>query len=86
MASLSVANGPSNGAVVAVGEVQSSLPKPDLAGVKAVESHTKALGIIHPPPDIRAIVDKTAAFVAKNGGGTNSNIWLLLHAGLVLLS
>ena len=24
-------------------------------------------GIIYPPPDIRAIVDKTARFVAKNG-------------------
>ncbi len=28
---------------------------------------TKAIGVILPPPDIRAIVDKTAQFVAKNG-------------------
>lgn len=68
MAGLSVANGPAqNGAIVPVGDVRSSLPKPDLAGIVAVESHTKKLGIIYPPPDIRAIVDKTALFVAKHG-------------------
>ena len=27
----------------------------------------EGLGLIVPPPDLRAIVDKTAAFVAKNG-------------------
>lgn len=27
----------------------------------------KVTGIIYPPPDIRAIVDKTAQFVARNG-------------------
>eukprot|EP00262_Sarcandra_glabra_P011582 TRINITY_DN2813_c0_g1_i3.p1 TRINITY_DN2813_c0_g1~~TRINITY_DN2813_c0_g1_i3.p1 ORF type:complete len:813 (-),score=224.65 TRINITY_DN2813_c0_g1_i3:483-2921(-) len=32
-----------------------------------VATHTKTIGIIHPPPDIRTIVDKTAQFVAKNG-------------------
>ncbi|KAJ4830387.1 hypothetical protein Tsubulata_013090 [Turnera subulata] len=32
-----------------------------------VATHTRTIGIIHPPPDIRTIVDKTAAFVAKNG-------------------
>jgi len=32
-----------------------------------VDSHTRALGVIQPPPDIRAIVDKTAQFVARNG-------------------
>ena len=32
-----------------------------------VDSHTAALGIIQPPPDVRAIVDKTAQFVARNG-------------------
>eukprot|EP00884_Botryococcus_braunii_P002572 jgi/Botrbrau1/12315/Bobra.0205s0013.1 len=68
MAGLSVANGPAqNGAIVPVGEVRSSLPRPDFAGIVAVESHTKKLGIICPPPDIRAIVDKTALFVAKHG-------------------
>ncbi|CAL0316383.1 unnamed protein product [Lupinus luteus] len=32
-----------------------------------VATHTRTIGIIHPPPDIRTIVDKTAQFVAKNG-------------------
>eukprot|EP00898_Chlorokybus_atmophyticus_P003838 jgi/Chlat1/4455/Chrsp29S04408 len=34
---------------------------------KVVPTQTKAVGIIHPPLDIRNIVDKTAQFVAKNG-------------------
>lgn len=34
---------------------------------QTVDSHTAALGIIQPPPDVRAIVDKTAQFVARNG-------------------
>ncbi|OQR97222.1 splicing factor 3 subunit [Achlya hypogyna] len=29
--------------------------------------HGRVTGIIYPPPDIRAVVDKTAQFVAKNG-------------------
>ena len=33
----------------------------------APESHTKQIGIIQPPPDMKSIVEKTAAFVAKNG-------------------
>lgn len=32
-----------------------------------VATQTKTIGMIHPPPDIRSIVDKTAQFVAKNG-------------------
>lgn len=61
------ANGVSS-AVVAVGEVRDALPAPDLTGLKlSVDSQTHAVGVIHPPPDIRAIVDKTAQFVAKNG-------------------
>jgi hypothetical protein len=61
------ANGLSS-AVVAVGEVRDALPAPDLSGLKvSVDSQTHAVGVIHPPPDIRAIVDKTAQFVAKNG-------------------
>jgi hypothetical protein len=28
---------------------------------------TKSIGLIQPPPDMKSIVDKTAAFVAKNG-------------------
>ncbi|CAL9010387.1 unnamed protein product [Prunus brigantina] len=33
----------------------------------SVTTHTRAIGIIYPPLDIRNIVDKTAEFVAKNG-------------------
>lgn len=32
-----------------------------------VATHTRTIGMIHPPPDIRGIVDKTAQFVARNG-------------------
>lgn len=63
-------NGGTTGAVIAVGEVQSAgqaLPAPDLSGVKQIIAQTKALGIILPPPDIRAIIDKTAQFVSRNG-------------------
>ncbi|KAK3408654.1 probable splicing factor 3A subunit 1 [Eucalyptus grandis] len=37
------------------------------AAPASVATHTRTIGIIHPPPDIRNIVDKTAQFVAKNG-------------------
>ena len=57
---------PGPGAIVPVGPVKSSLPAHNLAQVK-VDTQTKAIGLIQPPPDIRAIVDKTAQFVAKNG-------------------
>ncbi|XP_074312588.1 putative splicing factor 3A subunit 1 [Silene latifolia] len=33
----------------------------------SVATHTRRIGIIHPPPDIRNIIDKTSQFVAKNG-------------------
>lgn len=56
----------SNGAqaIVAVGEVKSSLPAPQL---DVVDTQTKAVGVIVPPHHIRQVVDKTADFVAKNG-------------------
>ena len=57
---------PGPGAIVPAGPVKSVLPSPNLAGVK-VDTQTRAIGLIQPPPDIRAIVDKTAQFVAKNG-------------------
>ena len=69
MAALSVGQQPS-GALVPVGEARSVLPGPDLSNIKSissVETQTRAIGIICPPPDIRAIVDKAATFVAKNG-------------------
>ena len=34
----------------------------------------KVTGIIIPPPDIRAVVDKTAQFVARNGKGFEEKI------------
>lgn len=42
-------------------------PPPSVAEQKSVATHTRTIGIIHPPPDIRTIIDKTASFVAKNG-------------------
>ncbi|DBA99991.1 hypothetical protein WJX77_008545 [Trebouxia sp. C0004] len=57
---------PGPGAIVPAGPVKSVLPSPNLVGFK-VDTQTRAIGLIQPPPDIRAIVDKTAQFVAKNG-------------------
>ena len=33
----------------------------------SIATHTRNIGIVHPPADVRNIVDKTAQFVAKNG-------------------
>ncbi len=55
-------------AIVAVGDAKtSSTYIPDIEGLKKVLTHTRAVGVVLPPPDIRAIIDKTAQFVAKNG-------------------
>ena len=53
-------------------QLQEAPPKPPPPGAKAdppatVATHTRTIGIIHPPPDIRVIIEKTATFVAKNG-------------------
>lgn len=72
---------PAAGAIVAVGQARSAgskLPAADLEGVKQLLTQTKAIGIILPPPDIRAIIDKTAQFVAKNGGQCCQLLLLLL--------
>jgi hypothetical protein len=53
-------------ALVAVSDVR--LAGVDLNEIKKIATMTKAVGVIMPPPDIRAIVDKTASFVAKHGG------------------
>ncbi|XP_078445649.1 putative splicing factor 3A subunit 1 [Wolffia australiana] len=45
-----------------VQEASGAEPKP-----APVTTHTRTIGIIHPPPDIRTIIDKTANFVSKNG-------------------
>jgi hypothetical protein len=56
-------------AIVAVGELKTHLPgAEELLAIKKLATQTKAIGIILPPPDIRAIIDKTAQFVAKHGG------------------
>jgi len=54
-----VAGASSDGAVNGFGEVMTEAEK------KAKE--TAVVGLIYPPPEVRNIVDKTAAFVAKNG-------------------
>ncbi|KAK9677172.1 hypothetical protein RND81_11G125300 [Saponaria officinalis] len=43
-------------------EDQNKAAKPN-----SVATHTLTIEIIHPPPDIRNIIDKTSQFVAKNG-------------------
>ncbi|XP_072969365.1 probable splicing factor 3A subunit 1 [Typha angustifolia] len=51
-------------------EDQSQLQKDDASQAQSpapVATHAKSIGIIHPPPDIRVIIEKTATFVAKNG-------------------
>lgn len=40
----------------------------------SVATHTRSVGIIHPPPDIKIIVDKTARFVAMDGPGFEKRI------------
>ena len=52
------------GALVAVGKARSALP--GILGA-SVDTHTHKVGLIVPPPDIKAIADKTAQFVARNG-------------------
>jgi hypothetical protein len=70
------------GAIVAVGEAQDALAKravsaADVEGIKKLLTQTKAIGVILPPPDIRAIVDKTAQFVAKNGEGAGGGVSMM---------
>lgn len=60
---------PPSSDIVVVGGVGSGASAyiPDIEGLKKVITHTRAVGVILPPPDIRAIIDKTAQFVSKNG-------------------
>lgn len=50
-------------AIVPVGQVKSSISGKSVE----LETQTHEIGLIVPPPDIKAIADKTAQFVAKNG-------------------
>ncbi|XP_074347562.1 putative splicing factor 3A subunit 1 [Apium graveolens] len=45
-----------------------------MAPPASVATHTKTIGVIHPPQDIRKIVDTTASYVAKNGQDFQINI------------
>ncbi|EEF33876.1 probable splicing factor 3A subunit 1 [Ricinus communis] len=49
------------------GEVEDKMITEEQNKAAPVATHTRTIGIIHPPPDIRNIVDKTSQFVAKNG-------------------
>ena len=49
--------------LVAVGKARDAISKP----YREVDTQTHEIGILVPPPDIKAIADKTAQFVAKNG-------------------
>lgn len=67
------------GAIVAVGQAKSAsastINPADVEQARKLLTQTKAIGVILPPPDIRAIVDKTAQFVAKNGELNGSYIF-----------
>ena len=59
------------GAVGDADKQQQTAPPTPPPGAKAdppatVATHTRTIGIIHPPPDIHAIVGKTAVFIANN--------------------
>ena len=41
--------------------------KDGMKPISLIDTQTHSVGVIIPPPDVRAIVDKTAQFVAKNG-------------------
>ena len=59
-------NGVGPMAVVAVSEPKASTSVPAVQPV-APSGAQPTVGLILPPPDLRAIVDKTAQFIAKNG-------------------
>jgi hypothetical protein len=54
------------GALVATGAARDVVRSGAGAG-DPVDTHTQLIGVIVPPPDIKAIADKTAQFVARNG-------------------
>lgn len=53
----------------------------DLKQLQSIITHTRQVGVVLPPPDIRAIIDKTASFVARNGEGPASPGAVCLPAG-----
>ncbi|KAJ4847003.1 hypothetical protein Tsubulata_017730, partial [Turnera subulata] len=59
---------PPSQVVEAPEERPAAVNEEDQQPVKApIATHTRTIGIIHPPPDIRTIVDMTAPFVSKHG-------------------
>ncbi|KAJ3691810.1 hypothetical protein LUZ61_020974 [Rhynchospora tenuis] len=54
--------------------------EPSAPAPAPVATHTRTIGIIYPPPDIKAIVEKTAQYVAKNGSDFERQI-LAKNAG-----
>ncbi|KAJ3696394.1 hypothetical protein LUZ61_000099 [Rhynchospora tenuis] len=54
--------------------------EPSTPAPAPVATHTRTIGIIYPPPDIKAIVEKTAQYVAKNGSDFERQI-LAKNAG-----
>ena len=61
---------PNVGTIVPVGQVKSSISGKSVE----LETQTHEIGLIVPPPDIKAIADKTAQFVGKNGA-SQYQIW-----------
>jgi hypothetical protein len=57
--------------LVAVGKARDAISKP----YREVDTQTHQIGIIVPPPDIKAVADKTAQFVAKNGTWWRRDAW-----------
>ena len=71
-------------AMIAVGEARTHLPPAEeLLAIKKLATQTKAIGIILPPPDIRAIIDKTSQFVAKHGRPRWQCAHALIHASSI---
>jgi hypothetical protein len=58
-------------------------------GGEGLETHTHSIGVIVPPPDIKAIADKTAQFVARNGESGLLMLfsmprWLSMHCRCII--
>ena len=67
--------------IIVMADTMDALPVQDSNVVDEMvkANQGKVTGIIIPPPEIRAIVDKTAIFVAKNGKGLLCRDFLLMQ-------
>ena len=59
--------GNGSSSLVAVSDARTPAPLSAAGLVSSSQQGTAPIGVIIPPPDLRAIVDKTAQFIAKNG-------------------